>query len=95
MGIGDGVGGGLSKAYQREKERTPALLDHDKRQGPCYEQEPWASQMGKWSGWALGKVSGQNDRIKNSRRMDGSKAGSWFWGIWVFAKFPWWIVPPR
>lgn len=95
MGIGDGVGGGLREAYQREKERTPALSDHDKRQGLCYEQEPWASQMAKWSGWALHRVSRQNDRIKNPRRMDGSKAGSWFWGIWVLAKFPWQIVLPR
>lgn len=33
MGLGGGVGGGLREAYQREKERTPALLDRGKEWG--------------------------------------------------------------
>lgn len=69
MSIGGGVGSGLREAYQRGKERTPVLLDRGKESGWREGYEPGELK----AGWALGKVSGQNDRIKNPGRMDGSK----------------------
>lgn len=83
MGIDDGRDGVPRQSYQRRRERVPAVLDHSEgvRDGVvCHSsyqgRAKWVGgqHQGELTvGWALSKISGENDGSKNLGRMNGNE----------------------